>query len=136
MGQNDQNGLERRVLFVDDNPDYRDAAGMRLRRAGYAVDFAEYGEDAVRMVLENPGYGLVLMDTQLPKMQGPDAVKEIRKHYDREELPILAHSDLKDEDYLMRLWEGAGQNGFLKKTDLTGRDAAEKIVPYFSQREY
>ena|SRR3989344_3710244 len=132
MGQNNHNKLERRVLLVDDYPDYQIQIRRRLVDVGYVVDSASDGDEAIRMVLENPGrYGLVLMDTQLPQIQGPDTAREIRKYYGPEELSILAHSDQSDENYLMRLWEGAGQNGFLKKTDLIGRDAAEKIEPYF-----
>jgi CheY-like chemotaxis protein len=66
------------VLVVDDIPLLRMAAGALLRSCGGVVpDFAENGYDAVARVL-SARYDLVLMDVQMPVMDGVDAVRLIR----------------------------------------------------------
>ncbi|MGE3163428.1 MAG: response regulator [Planctomycetota bacterium] len=66
-----------RVLVVDDDPTNRIVARAILGRFGCAVEFAENGEDAVRMVAEGD-YDLVFMDCMMPVMDGFHATQAIR----------------------------------------------------------
>ncbi|QEG01195.1 Aerobic respiration control sensor protein ArcB [Stieleria maiorica] len=72
-----------RVLVVDDRRDIRQLAGHLLRRAGAEVDFAEDGlqcSDAVRQSLGFPvRYDLVLLDMQMPRMDGYRAAANLRE---------------------------------------------------------
>ena len=66
-----------RILLAEDNPINSKLAVALLARAGYAVDTVEDGVQAVDAVREGC-YGLVLMDVQMPEMDGFDATKQIR----------------------------------------------------------
>jgi len=67
-----------RLLIAEDDRVTRQLLGLILERANYDVDFAENGEQVVDM-WENGEYGLILMDVQMPRMDGFDATSAIRE---------------------------------------------------------
>ncbi len=77
------------VLVVDDNIINQQVAGDILLRAGVRVDFADNGVDAVRMV-DQGNYDAVLMDIQMPGMDGYQTTAMIREKTQHSELPIIA----------------------------------------------
>ena len=78
-----------RVLLVEDNEINQEVAIGQLEDAEVEVDVADNGEIAVRMVKERV-YDLVLMDMQMPVMDGIEATKVIRADPRFETLPIVA----------------------------------------------
>ena len=114
---------DRHILLVEDNELNREIAQEILREYGFQVDTAENGEVAVEKVsTAAPGsYDLVLMDVQMPVMDGYTATRKIRALDDpaRAKLPILAMTaNAFDEDRRNAL--ESGMNGFLSKPIVIG----------------
>jgi PAS domain S-box-containing protein len=78
-----------RILLAEDEPINREIALALLNDAGLVTDFAEDGEQALAKVSSN-NYDLILMDMQMPCMDGLTATQAIRRLPGRESLPIIA----------------------------------------------
>lgn len=108
----------RRVLLVEDNLLNREIAAEILRDEGIEVDMAEDGEKALyRMQRCNPGtYDLILMDIQMPNMDGYQAARSIRRLYDpvNRAVPIIAMTANAFEDDRQKA-EDSGMDGYISK---------------------
>ncbi|MBK9654757.1 MAG: response regulator [Rhodanobacteraceae bacterium] len=79
------------VLLVEDNPINRHVAREILVGEGAEVDIACDGHEAIDRLRSAPGaYDIVLMDIQMPRMDGFEATREIRETLALRELPVIA----------------------------------------------
>ena len=107
-----------RILLVEDNEINQMVACEMLRGAGFEVDVAENGQIGVhsvaaRLAVQQP-YDIVLMDMQMPVMDGVTATRLLRITYSAETLPIVAmtaNAMKVDRDRCL----DAGMNGFITK---------------------
>src|SRR5438552_5264812 len=74
------------VLVVDDEPDIAGILADRLQTTGLDVQVAHDGEEALLAIQQNPP-GLVFLDIQLPKLNGMEVLKRVRKEW--QELPVI-----------------------------------------------
>ncbi|MGL5512470.1 MAG: ATP-binding protein, partial [Sporomusa sp.] len=86
-GRKELNGI--RILLAEDNEINQLIATEILSIAGYSVDVANNGKEAIAMLLAG-NYDLVLMDIQMPEMDGLTATAEIRKMQRFADIPIIA----------------------------------------------
>jgi CheY-like chemotaxis protein len=112
-----QSSFRRRmsVLLAEDNPVNRRVAVLMLEKLGCAVDVAEDGEEAVRATGAR-SYDLVLMDCHMPRLDGFEATRAIRRRElsTRQHVPIVAltaHAMPGDRD----LCFAAGMDDYLSK---------------------
>ena len=108
----------RRILLAEDNEMNQMIAEAILTENGFAVEIADDGEKAVAMMDRAPAgtYDVILMDIQMPKMDGYEAARLIRQLADRKkaEIPIVAvTANAFEEDRKLAL--EAGMNGHLAK---------------------
>ncbi len=107
-----------RILLAEDNELNQEIATEILTDAGFSVEVAGNGQDAVDMLkVSEPGYyQLVLMDVQMPVMNGHEAARIIRNLEDRElaRVPILAMTANAFEEDKQAALE-CGMNGHIAK---------------------
>jgi len=110
--------LGARILLVEDNEINQQIAAEMLRDAGFEVDLAENGQVGVNHVhaahADGRPYDLVLMDMQMPTMDGIGATRLIRETHAADVLPIIAmtaNAMTADRDRCL----AAGMNGFVSK---------------------
>jgi DNA-binding response OmpR family regulator len=81
----------RRVLVVDDDQDTAEITALVLGRAGYAVEQAHSGEEALRRVLQDPP-DLVLLDINMDRMDGWETLRLLRIDEGTRRLPVAMFS--------------------------------------------
>ncbi|QLG87154.1 response regulator [Chitinibacter bivalviorum] len=101
------------ILLVDDNPLNLKVAQLMLQKLGCNVDTASDGQQAIDCV-QRQSYALVLMDCQMPVMDGFAATRAIRQHYSAEQLPIIALTANAFQEDAQHCHD-AGMNDFLSK---------------------
>ena len=79
----------RRLLVVDDEPINREVAMMQLEAADLIVDTAKDGAEAVALAKKN-SYAAILMDMQMPKLNGVEATRQMRQLPGYRDIPIIA----------------------------------------------
>lgn len=109
---------DKRILLAEDNDFNAEVAQEFLEMAGYSVDLAANGEEAVKaFIRHDPGYyKLILMDIQMPVKDGLQATREIRKleREDAAHIPIVAMTaNAFSEDVSVSL--NAGMNDHISK---------------------
>ncbi len=115
------------ILLAEDNPVNQSVAVRTLQRLGHSVVVANNGRDALSL-LQTAKYDLVLMDIQMPEMDGFTATQEIRKLEKRtgNHLPIIAltaHAMKGDRERCLE----AGMDGYVAKP-ITARELTQVIA--------
>jgi PAS domain S-box-containing protein len=128
-----------RVLIVEDNPLNRMVASRILQTAGVHTELVADGEAALR-ILESESFDLVLMDLQMPGMDGFTAVERIRRDcgIGPDVLPIIALTASSLEEDRIRALQ-AGMNGLILKPfepDVLIREVAVRHIGRKNERDF
>ena len=105
--------IMKRILIVDDSPTIRKFIGYVLRKKGYAIDEAEDGMDAMEK-LGSLETDLIIVDLNMPNMDGISFVKNLRNSYYNLDLPVVMLTTTSDEELKEEAMK-AGVNMFLNK---------------------
>jgi len=98
------------ILIVDDDSDFRTGLRTALEMKGYQVDEAAHGEEALARLAEKPPL-LVLLDLQMPVMNGREMLQRMRATPELRDLPVVIISGFGFE------WEAElmGAQGYIGK---------------------
>ena len=127
----------KRILLVEDNELNREIAMAILEETGMTIDYADDGDVAVATIeaASADKYDLILMDVQMPKMDGYTATREIRTLADNRKanIPIVAMTANAFEEDKQRAYK-AGMNGHIIKP--VSLEAIAKVLDeIFAEKE-
>lgn len=93
---------EKRILVVDDEPDVRTFLAACIQDAGFIVDTAENGTEALEKIEANPP-DLMTLDMVMPRTSGIQVIRTLRKNEKMAKLPVIvitahAHDEFGSED--------------------------------------
>ncbi|MDW8002869.1 MAG: response regulator [Deltaproteobacteria bacterium] len=103
----------RKIMIVDDSQTIRRLISLVLKRRNYITIEAEDGMDAIEKLSTNP-VDLIIVDLNMPNMDGLEFVKTLRNNYYYMDVPIIMLTTTKDEN-IRRDALRAGVNLFLNK---------------------
>jgi two-component system chemotaxis sensor kinase CheA len=114
------------VLVVDDQFSVRRLQSSILEAAGYRVDTAKHGREALQKIVSGPEFDLVLTDMQMPEMDGLELLRAIRENGEHESLPVAIVTSKASEDDRRRGAE-AGADAYIVKQEFNQQALLETI---------
>lgn len=115
-----------KILIIDDDPDTRDVYFELLTNEGFSVDTAKDGAEGYNKILQG-GYDLILLDIMMPKIDGINLLKRLKKQppsvYNG---PIIILSAL-DQELIVKEALNLGAKGYIIKSDLNPDEILKKI---------
>ena len=103
-----------RVLLAEDNLINQQVGIRLLAKLGYRADVAANGEEVLEALRRQP-YDLVLMDVQMPEMDGLEATRQIQAEWPPTERPYIVALTAHAHDEARRLCEEAGMEDYITK---------------------
>jgi len=101
---------EFKILAVDDNPKNIQVIGSILMEANYEVGFAIDGKQALDLLLESNDYDLVLLDVNMPVMNGIETCKAMHLNNLLKEIPVIFLTAMNEPDNILAGFDAGGQD--------------------------
>lgn len=98
-----------RILIIDDNPKNVQLLANILHAQGFEIEVGLSGEEALNW-MDDESFDLLLLDVMMPKMNGYDVCKEIRKDNRHDNMPIVYISAKTDKHSIVKGFEAGGQD--------------------------
>jgi two-component system response regulator FlrC len=105
--------MEPKVLFIDDDPEWRKAASLALEGAGYGVITAKDASEAMEKG-EGSKLGLIVLDLNLAGESGLTLMKYLRHNYPG--VPILLFTGMEHDDSTVRAMLDEGADQYMRKS--------------------
>ena len=108
--------VEEKILIVDDSTEVLEKTKALLTKVGYSAECATTGEEALNFLNENT-VDLVLLDINMPSMNGYDVCLRIRQRYALDDLPVIFLTNREDSDSVAKGFM-AGASDFISKSSV------------------
>lgn len=114
-----------KIAIIEDDPVINQMYRMKFEADGFNVEIASDGQRGVELVKEfQPD--IILLDLQMPHMNGTEALAEIRRHDWGSDLPVLILTNLGKEEAPAEL-EKLGVANYIVKAELTPKQVVERV---------
>jgi len=124
----------KRILIAEDDFYIRDIYSRIFVNAGFDTTSAVDGKDALDKIRENPIYDIVLLDILMPRMNGIDALKEIRLlNPPKNETSVYIISNLGQEDIIDEAFK-IGLDGYVIKAQVTPMRIVDEINLFLKKK--
>ena len=124
-----------KILAVDDEPDFEALLRQRFRRQiraeEFAFRFAHHGEEALAVLDAEPDVGLLLLDINMPVMDGLTFVRELRKEGLAAAVPVVMITTEGSESQVVQA-VSSGARGYIRKP-FTAEQVKEHIIAILQQ---
>jgi len=104
----------KKVLVVDDSPTIRQQIGRALIEAGFEVIEATDGVDGIDKIATDKGIGIVILDINMPRMNGLEMLEKVKQQDDNEHLPVIMLTS-EGQKTLIERAKRAGAKGWIVK---------------------
>ena len=114
-----------RIAIIEDDPVISQMYRMKFEADGFEVQLADNGQRGVALV-ESFKPDLILLDLQMPTMDGTEALTEIRKHPWGKDIPVIILTNLGEEEAPKAL-RALGIHSYIVKADLTPKQVVGRV---------
>jgi DNA-binding response OmpR family regulator len=114
-----------KIAIIEDDSVINQMYRMKFEANGFEVQLADNGKRGVAMV-EEMKPDLILLDLQMPNMNGAEALEEIRKHDWGKDIPVIVLTNLGEEEAPKSL-KDMGIHSYIVKADLTPSQVVTRV---------
>lgn len=114
-----------KIAIIEDDPVINQMYRMKFESDGFEVEVAINGRLGIALV-EKMRPDIILLDMQMPEMNGTEALAEIRKHDWGRDLTVIVLTNLGEEEAPKEL-KSLGIHSYIVKADLTPRQVVERV---------
>lgn len=118
----------KKILVAEDEKSIADALALQLQHAGFAVDLATDGEQALAMLTKG-AYDAVILDLVMPKVNGFEVLEGIQELTKRPK--VIVASNLSQEQDAQRA-KGLGADDYFVKSNTPLKDIVEKVKQHLN----
>jgi len=120
--------VTKKILLIEDDPFIADVYITNLNNSGFKVSLATDGEKGLNLIKQEK-FNLILLDLLLPKINGFEVLKNIKKDPSLKNVPVIALTNLEEEENIKKAKE-LGAIDYLTKINFTPKEIIEKINIY------
>ncbi len=124
-----------KIILIEDEVFIHDLYKKMLEKVGYVVKGAFDGEAGLKLIQENMDAALVLLDVMLPKMNGIEVLRQVKRDEKTKGVQVVLLSNLGDESIIQEA-VNLGARDYLKKVNITPRDLVNHIERYLSDPSF
>ncbi|MDB4972734.1 MAG: chemotaxis protein CheY [Myxococcaceae bacterium] len=106
--------MPKKVLIVDDSPTVRQQVGLALKQAGFEILEATDGADGLAKVGSDPSIGMVILDVNMPRMNGLEMLEAVKAGGANAALPVIMLTS-EGQQALVDRAKKAGAKGWIVK---------------------
>jgi DNA-binding response OmpR family regulator len=114
-----------KIAIIEDDPVINQMYRMKFEADGFEVQIADNGKRGVEMV-EGFAPDIILLDLQMPRMNGAEALEYIRTHEWGKNIPVIILTNLGEEEAPKSL-RALGIHSYIVKADLTPRQVVSRV---------
>lgn len=114
-----------KIAIIEDDPVISQMYLMKFEADNFDVQTADNGRDGVTLI-EHFSPDIILLDIQMPEMDGPEALQVIRSHSWGKTVPVIILTNLGEEEAPKNL-RALGIHSYIVKADLTPRQVVERV---------
>lgn len=114
-----------KIAIIEDDPTIGQMYRMKFEADGFDVQLADNGEQGVEMV-EHFIPDIILLDIQMPKMNGAQALAQIRQQAWGAAIPVIILTNLGEEEAPKEL-RSLGIEGYIVKAEVTPRQVVQRV---------
>lgn len=123
--------MNKNILVAEDDHFLASAYKMKLTKAGYDVDIASDGEEAITLISKKIP-DLIILDLVMPNKDGFEVLKELKGRKEWANVPVIVASNLGQKEDLDKA-KSFGANEFIIKSDLSMDNLLEKVAGHFTK---
>lgn len=120
-----------KIAIIEDDPVINQMYRMKFEASGYDVQLANNGKRGVALV-KDFAPDIILLDLQMPEMDGVEALTEMRKHDWGKDVPVIILTNLGAEEAPREL-KALGVHSYILKADLTPSQVVERVKTALSE---
>lgn len=126
--------MGKKIFLIEDELLVREMYERVLARAGYGVESAIDGQEALDKLAETSDYDLILLDIMLPKVSGLDVLKRIKSpESPTKSIPVYLLTNL-GQDSVIKEAFSIGAEGYLIKSALLPKQVVQEVDNFFASR--